>query len=36
LYNLQVLSHALELPIADPTVRQLALDLLPVELRSRL
>ena len=36
LYNLQVLSRALELPIADPRLRQLAVDLLPPELSSRL
>ena len=36
LYNFQVLAHALELPIADPKLRQLAQELLPAELSSRL
>jgi hypothetical protein len=36
LYKLQVLSRAFDLPIADRRLRQLALDLLPAELRSRL
>ena len=36
LYNLQVLCHAFDYPIADPKLRQLALELLPVELSSRL
>jgi hypothetical protein len=36
LYNLEVLSQAFELPIADSRLRQLALDLLPPELRSHL
>jgi hypothetical protein len=31
LYNLQVLSQAFELPIADPGLRKLAAELLPVE-----
>ena len=36
LYNLQVLSRALELPIADPRLRKLAVALLPAELSGRL
>jgi hypothetical protein len=36
LYNLEVLSQAFELPISDSRLRQLALDLLPPELRSLL
>jgi len=36
LYKLQVLTRAFDLPIADRRLRQLALDLLPAELRSRL
>ena len=36
LYNLQVLSRAFKLPIADPELRELAVELLPAELRSRL
>ena len=36
LYNLQVLSRALELPLADPRLRKLAAELLPAELSGRL
>ena len=36
LFNLQVLSRAFDLPIADPELRALAVELLPEELRSRL
>jgi len=36
LFNFQVLSRAFDLPIADPELRALALELLPGELRSRL
>ncbi len=36
LYNLQVLSHAFGIPIADPKLNGLALDLLPDDLRGRL
>ena len=36
LYQLQVLSRAFGLPIADPQLRKLAGDLLPAELRTRL
>ena len=36
LYNLLVVSHAFGLTIDDPRLRELALDLLPDDLRSRL
>jgi hypothetical protein len=36
LYNFEVLIGALELPIADPRLRQLAVEQLPPGLRSRL
>jgi hypothetical protein len=36
LYNLQLLSRALDLPIADPRLRKLAVELLPAELSGRL
>ena len=36
LYRLLVLSHALSIEIADPKLRELALQLLPADLRSRL
>jgi hypothetical protein len=36
LYRLQVLTKAFGLTIDDPAVRQLALDLLPPDLRDRL
>jgi len=36
LYRLQVLSRALGLSIADPRLRDLSMELLPADLRSRL
>jgi hypothetical protein len=36
LYRLLVLTHALKIEISDPTVRDLALDLLPPDLRAQL
>jgi hypothetical protein len=36
LYRLQVLTKAFGLTIEDPALRQLALDLLPLEMRARL
>ena len=36
LYTLMVLSHSLGIPISDPKLHELALDLLPPDLRENL